>query len=48
MKTNTQQQVEPEEYLEKPKGKKQERINSKAKSSAKRKDNRLTKEERWN
>tara|TARA_R110000764_G_scaffold86746_6_gene167566 strand:+ start:650 stop:796 length:147 start_codon:yes stop_codon:yes gene_type:complete len=48
MKTNTQQQVEPEEYLEKPKGKKQERINSKAKSSARRRDNRLTEEERWN
>jgi hypothetical protein len=47
MKYNTQK-VEPEEYLEKPKGKKQERIYNKERSSVKRQHSKLNKEERWN
>jgi len=40
--------IESEEYLEKPKEKKQQRLDAKVKASTKRTTSRIYKEDRWN
>ena len=48
LKADLMKSIEPEEYLSKPKEKKQQRLDHKVKASTRRLDNKAYKEDRWN
>ena len=48
LKTDSTKSTEPEEYLSKPKEKKQQRLDEKVKASTRRLDTKTYKEDRWN